>query len=94
MKNSKIRKATVIGAALIVVTILSMQSIAIIENEENDPKNLSMPPNWYETFDIYEDGQFLDGTPDDGGWEPWDSDPTFGAYVTSDMYITPPHSSY
>jgi hypothetical protein len=51
-----------------------------------------MPPNWYETFDIYEDGQFLDGTPDDGGWEAWDSDPTFGAYVTSDVYLTPPHS--
>jgi hypothetical protein len=90
MKRSKLRKATLIGITLMIVTILSIQSIALMENRETNP--VSMPPNWYESFDIYEDGQFLDGTDDDGGWEGWDDVTEAGAYVTSDYYLTPPHS--
>ena len=92
MKNSTIRKATVIGAALIAITMLSMQSVALFEQNNPTPKNLGMPPNWYEKFDSYSDGQLLDGSPDDGGWVGWDDDPNAGAYVTSERSITPPNS--
>jgi hypothetical protein len=89
--NKKFNKTIVMG--LIILFVGASVTINLSANENNELNNpVNMPPNWYETFDIYEDGQFLDGTPDDGGWEGWDGNSTVGAYVTSDVYLTPPHS--
>jgi hypothetical protein len=47
---------------------------------------------WSDNFDSYTDGQLLDGTSDDGGWQGWASNP--GAYgtVTSDESHSSPYS--
>lgn len=48
--------------------------------------------SWSDNFDSYILDQFLDGTPDDGGWKGWDNDPAFGAYVVDDQDLSSPHS--
>ena len=48
--------------------------------------------NWYDNFDSYADGQWLDGTNDDGGWKGWFNDPGAGAQVTSAFSYSSPHS--
>jgi len=47
---------------------------------------------WSDNFDSYTNGQFLDGTPDDGGWKGWDNDPLYGASVTNAESRSSPHS--
>ncbi|UCD74916.1 MAG: hypothetical protein JSV91_14155 [Phycisphaerales bacterium] len=47
---------------------------------------------WYDGFDTYADGQWLDGGADDGGWKGWFNDPAFGAQVTSAYWYSSPHS--
>ena len=47
---------------------------------------------WQDNFDSYTNGQFLDGTPDDGGWKGWDNDPMWGSYVTDVQSLSSPHS--
>jgi hypothetical protein len=56
------------------------------------PKSTLSDRSWSDNFDSYTLGQFLDGTPDDGGWKGWDSDPSFGAYVVGDQFLSSPHS--
>ncbi|UCD74168.1 MAG: hypothetical protein JSV91_10295, partial [Phycisphaerales bacterium] len=48
--------------------------------------------DWSDNFDSYEDGQWLDGTADDGGWKGWFNDPQWGAQVTSLFSNSAPHS--
>ena len=91
--NKKFDKTIVMGLIILFFGASATLNLNAIENKDmNNP--VSMPPNWYETFDVYEDGQVIDGTPDDGGWEAWDQDPTFAGFITSDVYLTPPHSLY
>jgi hypothetical protein len=47
---------------------------------------------WSDNFDSYTDGQLLDGTPDDGGWECWAANPAAYGTVTSDNYRSAPFS--
>jgi len=95
MKEMKTKKTLYFGAAVIIVAMLCMQTAAVCEQTENDVKTndlVGMAPNWYELFDTYTDGQFLDGTSDDGGWLGWGGLETAGAYVTGDYYRSAPHS--
>jgi len=95
MKEMKTKKTLYFGAAVIIVAMLCMQTAAVCEQTENDVKTndlVGMAPNWYELFDTYTDGQFLDGTSDDGGWLGWGGAETAGAYVTGDYYRSAPHS--
>jgi len=44
---------------------------------------------WEENFDSYDDGSSMHGQ---GGWEGWQNDPTWTAYVTSEQSRSSPHS--
>ncbi len=72
--------------AILAIAVVGLFGMAVI------PMGASAQGNWIETFDSYTDGQFLDGTADDGGWKGWDNDPAYGAYVTSAMSVSSPHS--
>ena len=95
MKERKTKKTLYFGAAVTIVAMLCMQTAVVCEQTEDNGKSnelVGMAPNWYESFDTYTDGQFLDGTADDGGWEGWGEAVEAGAYVTSDYYRSAPHS--
>ena len=47
---------------------------------------------WSDNFDSYSDGQLLDGTPDDGGWECWAGNPAAFGTVTNDNFRSAPNS--
>ncbi len=72
--------------AILAIAVVGLFGMAVI------PMGASAQGNWIDTFDSYTDGQFLDGTADDGGWKGWDNDPAYGAYVTSAMSVSSPHS--
>jgi hypothetical protein len=47
---------------------------------------------WADNFDAYTNGQLLDGTSDDGGWEGWGNDPQWYGTVTNEQARSSPHS--
>jgi len=47
---------------------------------------------WYDQFDTYYLGQFLDGDPEDGGWKGGDNNPAYGVIVDDLITLSPPHS--
>lgn len=53
---------------------------------------VSANPVWSDNFDTYTNDQFLDGTPDDGGWEGWGAVPAAGAYVRDEQAHSSPYS--
>lgn len=46
---------------------------------------------WSDNFDSYTDGQLLDGTSDDGGWQGWANNPGAFGTVTSDNFRSAPY---
>jgi hypothetical protein len=44
---------------------------------------------WSEDFDSYADGSAMHGQ---GGWKGWDNDPAWTGYVSSQEYLSEPHS--
>lgn len=48
---------------------------------------------WSDNFDSYQDGQRLDGTPDDGGWKGWDNISTSGSTVTDTQAQSTPNAN-
>ncbi len=79
---------------LITTTIPAIGKITI-ENSDNlqtEPKCSTTDIVWSDNFDSYTLGQFLDGTPDDGGWKGWDNDTAFGAYIVDNQALSSPHS--
>jgi hypothetical protein len=94
MKNRKNIKIIVIGLFVLFVGAAVIPSVSsqkeILYNKTNDIKPLSR--SWSENFDSYTVGQFLDGTPDDGGWKGWDNDPSVGAFVVDTQSLSNPHS--
>ena len=63
-----------------------------LEKIENDKTEIQYGESWYETFDLYENNQLLDGTYDDGGWKGWDNDPYYYARVVDDQFLSYPYS--
>jgi hypothetical protein len=92
MKNSLQRKC-LIG---IVILFIGASTMPIMSTEQvntiYEKSDLTGQPFWEDDFDNYTLGQFLDGTPDDGGWKGWDNDPQFGAYVSDTQNRSTPHS--
>jgi len=84
------KKTIVIG--LIILFVGAAISPTISSQTSITKYSASAGRGWSDNFDTYTDGQFLDGTPDDGGWKGWDNDPTFGAYVRSVQFRSDPHS--
>ena len=92
MRRDNLMKSIVVGLlAIFLVASIIPAAGSIVKQREIDI-NPSSYPSWSDNFDTYTDGQFLDGTPDDGGWKGWDNDPTFGAFVTSAQSLSSPHS--
>ena len=79
---------------LLFVTVVSVTGAMNIDEKlpSMTPKSASTGLAWSDDFDSYDTGQFLDGDPEDGGWEGWDNDPQFGAYVVDDPFLSEPHS--
>jgi hypothetical protein len=92
----KKKKTTILAIAVVGLLAMTVAPLGITAQESKEHSNTvqmtGMQGNWIETFDSYGDGHFLDGTADDGGWKGWDNDPVYGAYVTSDMSLSSPHS--
>jgi PKD repeat protein len=47
---------------------------------------------WSDNFDSYQNGQLLDGTPDDGGWKGWGNVPAAAGMVTDAYARSAPYS--
>ncbi|MGF3554938.1 MAG: hypothetical protein ACQXXF_06690 [Thermoplasmatota archaeon] len=91
MNKKTILKTLVIGLLMTLVISSITPSASTQIKQITNIKPLSMR-NWSDNFDSYENGQFLDGGPDDGGWKGWDNDPAAGAYVTDTQSLSAPHS--
>jgi len=79
MKTNYKRKMLVIG-----VLFLFLGASATL--------SVSADRTWADNFDSYTNGQLLDGTPDDGGWEGWGNDPQWYGTVTNEQSRSSPHS--
>ena len=95
MKNI-LRKTWLIGIVILFVGASVLPSISAI-NEAADITLKQLQPQpldiyWEDNFDSYENNQYLDGDPEDGGWHGWDGDPLAGAYVVDDESQSTPHS--
>ena len=80
---------------LLCVTVFSVTGAMNIEKDNNlslIPKPATTDIVWEDNFDSYALYQYLDGGPDDGGWEPWAGAPAAGAYVTGNQSRSSPHS--
>jgi hypothetical protein len=84
-----LRKTWLIGIVILFVGASVLPSInAEIKIKEIVPTMA----DWSDNFDSYENGQYLDGDPEDGGWHGWDGDPNAGAYVVDYEFLSTPHS--
>ena len=81
---------------LLIATALPAVGTMNIEKADSiplEPKSASTGIVWSDNFDSYSLGQFLDGTPDDGGWKPWNGPtPAEGAYVVNEQSLSNPYS--
>jgi len=91
MNKKTIVKTLVIGLLSILVISSITPSASSQVKQTSNMKTFFMP-SWSDNFDSYQNGQFLDGGPDDGGWKGWDNDPAAGAYVTDVQSRSSPHS--
>lgn len=80
------------GAIVFAIALALTMSSSAAVNEVTKPMAQTNAPVWSDNFDTYTLGQFLDGTPDDGGWKGWDNDPAWGAFVVDDQALSAPHS--
>jgi hypothetical protein len=94
MDNKLLGKTIAIG----IITLFAAASIVSAQTADN-PESLFLTPtfdplqeDWFDDFDNYTLGQFLDGDPEDGGWKGWDNTSSAGAYVVDDQSRSTPHS--
>ena len=96
--RQKVMNKKIIGiflVTLLIATAISAVGTRNIEKSNNirlDPKPSSTDIVWSDNFDSYYPGQFLDGTPEDGGWKGWFDDPIFGAFVVDVQALSSPNS--
>ena len=84
-----LRKTWLLG---IVILFIGASVIPSINAEIKTKDIVPIMADWSDNFDSYEDGQYLDGDPEDGGWHGWAGDPLAGAYVVNDEFLSEPHS--
>lgn len=83
------KKMIIVFFILLLLFLLAIPDISSIKTSS---KEIIFLNGWSENFDNYSDGQFLDGTSDDGGWEAWDENRAFGAYITNEISRSSPNS--
>jgi len=88
MKNM-LRKTWLIG---LVILFIGASVIPSINAEIKTKEIVPIMADWSDNFDSYENGQYLNGDPEDGGWHGWAGDPDVGAYVVADPFLSEPHS--
>ena len=84
-----IGKTIAIGILILFIGA-SIPGIAELHEQQIAP----LGEDWYDDFESYEVGQYLDNESDplDGGWHGWDNDPAAGAYVVEDQAHSPTKS--
>ena len=90
MHKKTILKMLIIGLMSLLV-LSSITPSASNQIKTNNIQTLSQE-DWCDDFDSYENDQFLDGGPDDGGWRGWDNNSAAGAYVRDDYFRSEPYS--
>jgi len=91
-------KTKIIGILVCMLLIATALPAVGTMNFKNDvtmllePEPTSTDIVWSDNFDSYNLGQYLDGGPDDGGWEAFYDNPNAGAYVVNDQFYSSPHS--
>jgi len=88
MKNI-LGKTWLIG---IVILFVGASVLPSINAEVKTKEIVPTMADWSDNFDSYENGQYLDGDPEDGGWHGWDGVLEAGAYVVDDENLSTPHS--
>ncbi len=89
--NKKI--ISIFVSMLLCVTVFSVTGAMNVEKTVNmKTQSATTDIVWFDDFDNYTLYQFLDGTPDDGGWKGWDDSPAVGATVTGNQSLSSPHS--
>jgi hypothetical protein len=78
MNKKLLSKISVIGLLILFVVAAFGSSVSSVSMRKDV---VPIGRSWSDDFESYSVGQFLDGTPDDGGWRGWDNDPAWGAYV-------------
>jgi hypothetical protein len=88
-----ISTSIIIGVIILFVGASATASISTTKTDTNhiEPVTMTQPP-WFENFDTYTNGQWLDGFPEDGGWRGWDNLSAAGAAVTNAQSRSSPHS--
>ncbi len=87
--KKNLTRAWIITIAILFVGVSVIPSLsAEIKTKEIVPTMV----DWSDNFDSYENGQFLDGDPEDEGWHGWDGVSDAGAYVVDDENLSAPHS--
>lgn len=96
MKKNCFGKILVIGLMILFAGASVLPGIGgkinQLETKIEPQASCFMDAKWEEDFDNYTLYQYLDGGPDDGGWECWASNPAVGAYVTNNQSLSSPHS--
>jgi len=87
MKNI-FRKSWIIGIIFLFFAASVVPTMGT-DIQETYEQPLATTIFWEENFDSYDDGSSMHGQ---GGWEGWQNDPTWTAYVTSDQSHSSPHS--
>jgi hypothetical protein len=89
MKKRLLGKNIVVLLMVLILVAAFCNNVSSISVKKN---NLLLGRSWSENFDSYTLGQYLDGSPDDGGWKGWENNTAYGAFV-SDIYSqSSPHS--
>jgi len=73
-------------------TLFGDPTLAIEDGKAPKVKSVSGSNVWSDNFDSYNLMQFLDGTPDDGGWQGFLNNTKRGAYVVDGQSNSLPHS--
>ena len=88
------RTYLILGLSLVLIGASISISATSQTNIASSEKQISSigDRSWSDDFSSYTLGQFLDGDATDGGWNGWDNDPTYGAYVVDTYEHSVPNS--
>jgi hypothetical protein len=82
----------IIGIFILLFLILT--TIQVTSSIKSPSKEIEIITGWYDNFDNYSNGQYLDGGLDDGGWRlfKYNVTPDFGAFITNEIKRSYPNS--
>ena len=84
-----LRKTWLIGIVILFIGASVIPSLSANEADELTTQPQPLDIYWEENFDSYTAGDGMHGV---GGWEGWENDPAWDAFVTSDQAQSTPNS--